>query len=598
MAHVFLGVIPLLLLLLIMGLKQMVYIFLAAFSLSFVVRLVEGIWSIIIPPPFLLTKTANLIRKMEKSNRKKLETLLYGMCYRKLRDRYKDGLVKLAFVCWLQRHMPVTVVCVWAVPGVLLFLHYLGARGCGFNTIRPYMETYGLCFPNSQNSNTIRLLKFREDQPSITDHSETHSYYIRTIILSHLSMHHAQLTWQEQAIKLRDALPDGIEGDKVMDTLSKLYVLPHRGSEANSLCPGTDQSVSTVSNLTTQMNKFAPTLCMEKDIMTIALQSFVDAYSVFITISDYRALSLASFAFYPWGHSLRLLNRQWLSPLLPEPRIYAFEIEAELRFRKVGLIDTIHQSLALLRASSPAIGNFDSLEEAISAFATQLEIVEQMIRESDFSRWPWSPNSNRMSMLQKYHKLLKRTHDHLVAVFKDAGVYEIMLSSLWNDLQPLRQTFSQRLPSKFTSTGSLAVPEVLLVQLQNASFVSPWQSSSINQDRDGSEVFDIPRNTSLFGYSLNNADGPQLLARRAAIAQHCKEGNIGDNLENYLYTICTINHHLAATMSGLDNDALSSTARSWRGERVRMIQNFEKKTRWDLDGVQRALEKMVDEGTY
>ena len=174
MTHVFLGVISLLLLLLIMGLNQMVYIFLAI-SLPFVVCL---------------------------------------------------------FVCWVERHLPVAVMCIWALPGVLLFLHYLSARGCGFNTTRPYMETCGLCLSNSQNNNTIRLLKFWEDQPSITDHSETHSYYIQTIILSHLSMEDAQLTLQDQAIKLRVALPDGLEEDKVMDTLSKLYVLPHQFSES------------------------------------------------------------------------------------------------------------------------------------------------------------------------------------------------------------------------------------------------------------------------------------------------------------------------------------------------------------------------------
>ena len=337
---------------------------------------------------------------------------------------------------------------------------------------------------------------------------------------------------------------------------------------------------------------------MRKDLMTVALQSFTNTYSEAIAISDYRKLSLASFVFDPWRHALRLLNRPWLTWYLPVPRVYVFEIEAELRFQKARLIATIHESLAVLHANSPAIGNFDSIEEAISAFATQLEKVERMIRESDSSRWPWSPNSNRMSMLQKYHELLKRTHDHLVAVFKDAGVYEIMLNRLWNDLQPLRQTFSKRLPSKFTSTSSLAVPEVLVAQIQNVSLVSPWQSLSINQDSDGSKVFDIPPNMSLFGYSLNNVDGPQLLAGRAAIAQHCKEGNIGDNLEDNLYTICTIYHRLAAIMSGLDNDALSSTARSWMVGRARMIQSFEKKMGWDMDGVQRALEKMVDEGTY
>ncbi len=328
--------------------------------------------------------------------------------------------------------------------------------------------------------------------------------------------------------------------------------------------------------------------------MTSALRTFVDAYSKTITRSNHGAVSLASIAFWPWVHSLRFLNRQWLTPLLPEPRIYSFEIEAELRFQKVQLIGTIKESLALLDANSPAIQNFDSLGVAISTITTLLRKLEQMIRESDSSRWLWSPKSNETSNLQKYHKDLEHTRDYVVAVLEIAQVYKIMFSRLWNDLQAFPQAFSKRLPSRFTATGSLAIPEFLLAQVQNISFVSPWQSSSIDQDSDGSDVSNLSPTTSLFGFSLNNIDDTQLSAGRSAIALFCKAGNIESDPEDNLYTICTI-YRLAATMSGLDKDVLSSTARSWMVEMEKATLSFDKERGFDLDGVRRVLEKLADE---
>ena len=43
---------------------------------------------------------------------------------------------------------------------------------------------------------------------------------------SHLEMYNAQLTLQDQVIKLRVALVNAGEEEKVMHSLSKLYVLP------------------------------------------------------------------------------------------------------------------------------------------------------------------------------------------------------------------------------------------------------------------------------------------------------------------------------------------------------------------------------------
>ena len=317
------------------------------------------------------------------------------------------------------------------------------------------------------------------------------------------------------------------------------------------------------------MQNFSLILCMKKDLITVAFQSFTNTYSEAIAISDYGKLSLASFVFCPWCHAFRLLNRPWHTWYLPVPRVYVFEIEAELRFQKARLITTIRESLAVLHTNSPAIGNFDSTEEAIRAFATQLERVEQMIRESDSSRWPGFPESDKTLNLQKYHDILEVTQDYLAAVIRIANVYETMLNRLWHDLQHLRQDCSKVLPSRFT-------PTVITSFHANVPSVSAWQSSSINQDSDESGVSDIPPNTSVFGYSLNNIDDSQLSAWKAAIAEYCKAGDMVNNPENDLYTFCAI-YGLFTTISGLNRDALGSTARSWVIESETVKHKFEAK---------------------
>lgn len=434
----------------------------------------------------------------------------------------------------------------------------------------------------SQPNSTIGVLKLCENQADITDHAETHPKYILTILLSHISMSNVRLTLKDHDVKLRAARPDRIVEDKVMETsLSKSYVLPGDFLKAYFQCLRLEQSISIASSLTNQMQTFSSELCMKNDLMTVALESFISTYAEAIAISDYGELSLVSFVFCPWYHALRLLNRPWLSWYLPVPRVYVFEIKAELRFQKARLIATIHESLAVLHANSPAIGNFDSTEKAIRAFATELEKVEQMIHESDSSRWPGFAESEETLKLRKYHDILELTQDYLAAVIRIANVYETTLDRLWNDLQHLRQIGLKVVSSKFTPT----VKASLRAEIPS---VSAWQSSSINQDSDESGISDIPPNTSYFGYSLNNIEESQLSVWKAAIAEYCKGGDILNDPENDLYTICAI-YGVAATISGLNRDAFGRTVRSWVIESAIVKHKFEAK-RWDLDGVQRALD--------
>ena len=202
-----------------MGLEQMAYGAVGAivlfYTATFVWSLPAKIWYAIVPK-----KIADSVR-----------LLLHRMFFRKLTERYKDDEVRLALVLLVKRYFPVTIMCIWWGPKVLLFLHYLSAGACGFNLTRPYMETCGMCLPNLQN-NTTWFLELWDDQANITDHSQTPSDYIRTIMISHLPMYNVQLVLQDQAVKLQLTLPDGIKDEKVMKSLSKSYVLPYQSSES------------------------------------------------------------------------------------------------------------------------------------------------------------------------------------------------------------------------------------------------------------------------------------------------------------------------------------------------------------------------------
>ena len=340
------------------------------------------------------------------------------------------------------------------------------------------------------------------------------------------------------------------------------------------------------------MSNFAEKLCFRKDNLAYALDAFSDTYLKTITILNPGSVDLVLFL-VPWLYALRLLNRPWLSPWLPQPRIYSFEMEPELRFRYEQLINAIENFPTRLHTESPDLDNIDLLENEANRVTAQLLGLQERIDRSDSSRRFWSFKSDKTLKLEQCQKLLKRTNHHLEEALDIAQVYKTLFSGLWNDLQPLRQDFPKILPVRFTTTGSLVVPEFLLAQIQNVSFVSPRQSSSNYQDSAGSGVSDILPNPSLFGYSLNIND-TRLPDMRSELAKYCKKGKFTTHNDDTLYTICTI-YTRASILATLDKEALTGTQTSWMVEMKDTIKALKKERGWDTDGIQRVLERLNDQ---
>ncbi len=326
--------------------------------------------------------------------------------------------------------------------------------------------------------------------------------------------------------------------------------------------------------------------------MDTALRTFVDAFLKIIK-SDPTPVDVVRFMMFSWEHSLRLLNRQWQSHWLFKPRLYMFEADAEMRFQKQQLSSKFNEALGKINLSFSKIQTSQTqlLKGAISAVTIQLQKLQQMINESDSSRWPFHPKSQETLTLDRVSELLAQTRSHLMTVLDMIGMYKLLLAKLLRALQPLSTISCSCCQSKISPRGSLAVSESLLVQVQNVSFVSLRQSSRFNENSDISNITDILPKTPLLAYDLNDFDDNQLHAGRSVIAELCRAGNIVDNPNDNLYTICTI-YTLVSIMSGVDSDALSNQRGSWMVELKMVAYEFAQQRNFDLGAVRHALDDL------
>ena len=124
------------------------------------------------------------------------------------------------------------------------------------------------------------------------------------------------------------------------------------------------------------------------------------------------------------------------------------------------------------------------------------------------------------------------------------------------------------------------------------SFITLRQSSRFNKNSNVSNITDILPKTPLLAYDLNDIDDNQLPAGRSVIAKLCRTGNIIDNPDDNLHTICTI-YTLLSILSGLDTDALSNQWRSWIVELMTVGNELAQQRNYDLGAVRQSLEGLA-----
>ena len=416
---------------------------------------------------------------------------------------------------------------------------------------------------------------------------------------SHLVMKDAGISLRQQALELKAIPSDTIRTDELLSSLGMSHVLTFsiqiRYTPADY--SGPDQVTNMVSDLVPQLDKFSTRICMEKEIMTHALRTFVEMHTMTIISSDYEDLTLPSILIFPAIHLMRVIGQLSLWPWLPEVKLYSFQVRPEIQFHKKQLIDGIKAAPDIFDVNPPSTHLFQNsssqriyLEGAIDTVTIHQQSIRQIIDGSGSSLWRWIRGAEKTAKLERYHELGERVRGHLLTVKETMNEYEIYYRRKQSNLQEFRQSLEKSPLIEYSAQSSSAVPPPLLAQVRNVFLLSRGQSSKIDEVGDSRNATHVTSHPHVFLNHLDPIDDDGLSSLRSEIAQLCKvQNNIMINSDD-LHTICVI-YNLVATMSALDDDPLSDFQTSWMVVRAEVIHRWQQRMGFDLESVLRHFAK-------
>lgn len=353
-----------------------------------------------------------------------------------------------------------------------------------------------------------------------------------------------------------------------------------------------DQVIALASDLAPQLDSCADVICVEKDSMNYAIRSFVDFYARIITTSTYQDLSILTFAIFPWWVVIGFLNQLFLFPWLPQPQLYAFQVEAEIRYQKQLLVDLSIASLDSIDKGCLSTRNFPHLagqirllEAAIEQITNYKQTVKQSIDQSR-SFWDILGKPERIVTLEKFDTLSQGIFRRIQKIRDIGGIYEAHYQRIRTHFRQINKSIHNSPSFEFSPTGVLATPEPLDPYIQKTSFLIRQQTS--NTDHNGSgggNVTEITPHPHVFFYDLNSVDGTPIATLRSVVAQLCKDSRNVNIVSGVLYMTCII-QALAAKISDLDDHNLGGGIQiSWVVERQKAIRRHREQKGFDEESI-------------
>ena len=505
----------------------------------------------------------------------KIKDRVYSILYRRPLKTY---LRVLAIPCFL-----LTWVClaVWYVAVV---------QGCGRYPSRPYLEAFCLQPHYSLGKGMPRYLELWNASnghwnTSNDNSSIRFSYGTKTILTSHLAIDIARIVLEQQEFTLKDMTPELIGTDDLSRSLGMSLVstiaINLLFTPADYSAP--DQVIDMVTNLGPQLDAFSLKFFAEKDTMTYTFRTFVEAYAMTITLSDYGDLTPPSILLFPGIHLMRIINQYPLWSWLPEPKLYSVQVRAEIQFQQAKLIYELEAALDRVDASFPPTQLFQDsssqiqcLKTAIDKFKIHQQSIRRMIDGSDPSFWRWIRKSEETVKLERYYRLGEHVLDLLFLVRRTVKEYEIYSGRLRSDLQFFRQAFADTPLVDFSARSSLTVPPPLLAQVGNVSLFSRGQSSRIDGDGNSRDVTHITSRSRASLNDLDSIDDARVSSLRSEVGQACKAGLSRMMGSGDIHSICVI-YYIGTGKSALDDDPLSDFPTSWALLREKEIRRLEQR---------------------
>lgn len=303
-----------------------------------------------------------------------------------------------------------------------------------------------------------------------------------------------------------------------------------------------------LSDLGQRWEIFSQTFCLEKDNINHAFRTLIETYAAILTSSlEYHDVTLGSVVVFPTPYMGRFINSHFLSRLLPKPKLYSLQVNAEIRFRMERFIDEAIAALERIDAVSPATPRLYSsttsaqILEAASATTTVFQ-HELQDRIAEFSLWrQWIQKPKDLQALKVSLAAAERVHG-LLSILQDITVTnEAHSRRLRKQLQNFRQSVGSG-PSFQSSSMSLTATPGL----------------------------------------VNPINGTSISAIRSEIGRLCKERTVVKTVPRELNAVCLIDA-LSVSLAEIDDDTLENGQRSLLLERNEEIHRYEVRTKTDQD---------------
>ena len=282
---------------------------------------------------------------------------------------------------------------------------------------------------------------------------------------------------------------------------------------------------------------------------------------------------------------LGFLNNNFNLPFLPQPQLYIFQVEAEMRYQKQLLIDSSIAALANIdedcRFTDPA-----QQKQVLKVLTEKITNYQETVKQNIKKSCPiWHDlflyKTETCVTLEKHDTLGKSVRSRVSNIRDITEIYKAHYRMIRTHFQDIQKTIHDSPSSEFSYTGELTTPQPLGPYIQKTPFLIRQQNLGANGSSGTPHLF-------LYSYDLDFNDGTPLPILRSVVAQLCKDSTNFNIVSGSLYMLCHI-QAMEAKFSDLNNDNVSSVQRSWFVSRQQAVSHYNKTKGFDDESIVRNL---------
>lgn len=293
----------------------------------------------------------------------------------------------------------------------------------------------------------------------------------------------------------------------------------------------------------------------------------------------------------PINPIIRLLNKECRIPYIYKPRLFDFQIHAEIQFQLQHFLTESRQSMDRVEAEINGLKSRSldrELKAATNTFKefqrrTGQEIKTMRPYPFDFMRYIRSPrrfhSPEGIKRLSEYYdlstRILQRTEDTTTSL----AAYDTSIVNMKRQHNRLLAIMASGSRFDLARNGFISIPQSEINNLANASFIG-FQHPSLPHSEDG-----WTRDVLSYDYDLDTIfSHSDRAALRQGVAQVCLEETNVNIVSGNLYMICIIWRQITPR-SEFDGDLLGPVQRSWTFEQAKAAVEHRKLIGYDDDSI-------------